>query len=141
MGDVESGHIKADLIKKLLQYGLAPVFAPLTYDGQGGLLNTNADTVAQEIAKALSQYMTVQLIYCFEKRGVLIDANDDNSVINCITSKDFMELKSRDIITGGMIPKLENAFAAITQGVQEVVIGQAEELAALISGNAGTCIK
>jgi acetylglutamate kinase len=141
VGDVESGHIKADLIKKLLQYGLAPVFAPLTYDGQGGLLNTNADTVAQEIAKALSQYMTVQLIYCFEKRGVLIDANDDNSVINCITSKDFMELKSRDIITGGMIPKLENAFAAITQGVQEVVIGQAEELAALISGNAGTCIK
>jgi acetylglutamate kinase len=141
VGDVESENIKAELVKKLMQYGLVPVFAPLTHDGHGNLLNTNADTIAQEIAKALSPYMQVQLIYCFEKKGVLIDAGDDNSVINCITSKDFTELKEREIISGGMIPKLENAFTAINQGVHEVIIGQAEELAALISGQAGTCIK
>jgi acetylglutamate kinase len=141
VGDVEHGNIKGDLIKKFLEYGLIPVFAPLTHDNKGSLLNTNADTIAQELAKALSQYMEVQLIYCFEKKGVLTDAADDNSAINCITSKDFIALKDAGTISGGMVPKLENAFEAVKHGVKEVVIGQAEELAALISGNAGTCIK
>ena len=140
VGDVTSDHIKGDLLKKLLHSGFTPVFAPLTYDGEGGLLNTNADTIAQEIAQAMSQYMSVQLIYCFEKKGVLIDPEDDTTVITGIIAKDFEELKDQGIISGGMIPKLENAFTAINRGVGKVIIGHADDLAALISGNSGTCI-
>ena len=140
VGDVTSESINCQLIKLFLQYGLVPVFAPLTYDGQGNLLNTNADTIAQEIAKAMALFMPVQLIYCFEKKGVLIDAADDDSVINRITKRDFEELKGKEIITGGMIPKLENAFTAIDKGVEKVIIGHADDLSALVSGNSGTWI-
>lgn len=139
VGDVKSEQVNGLLIKALLQNGLTPVFAPLTY-GQGSLLNTNADTIAQEVSKAMAKYMPVQLIYCFEKKGVLLDAEDDDSAINNITANDMGELKENGIISGGMIPKLENALEAVAQGVQKVVIGHAEELAGLISGNAGTSI-
>jgi len=141
VGDVKSENIRGELVMKFLQSGLTPVFAPLTYDGNGGILNTNADTIAQEIAKAMASHLPVQLIYCFEKRGVLIDAADDTSVINSITREDFKELKEKEIITGGMIPKLENAFEAISEGVESVIIGHADDLAELISGNTGTCIR
>jgi acetylglutamate kinase len=140
VGDVTSESINNQLIKLFLQYGLVPVFAPLTHDGQGNLLNTNADTIAQELAKSMAQYMPVQLIYCFEKRGVLIDANDDDSVISSIAITDFNELKEKGLITGGMIPKLENAFTAIDKGVEKVIIGHADELPGLVSGKAGTWI-
>ena len=141
VGDVNSDNIKGELISKFLHSGLTPVFAPLTHDGRGNLLNTNADTIAQEIAQAMSHFMPVQLIYCFEKKGVLIDTTDDTSAINRITAKDFDELKEKGIISGGMIPKLENAFTAINKGVEKVIIGHADDLAALISGNSGTCIR
>jgi len=140
VGDVNSASINTRLIKILIHNGFVPVLAPLTYDGAGGLLNTNADTIAQEIAKAMSALMPVQLIYCFEKKGVLIDAADDNSVINSISRADFMELREKEIISGGMIPKLENAFAAIEMGVSKVILGHADELPALLTGNAGTWI-
>src|SRR6185437_3209136 len=107
--------------------GLIPVLAPLTHDGQGSMLNTNADTIAQEVAKAMAAGMEVRLIYCFEKKGVLADASDDNSVINSITARDFEELKEKQIVSGGMIPKLENALAAVRSGVKQVIIGQAED--------------
>jgi len=141
VGDVNSDNVNGTLIKTFLQHGLVPVFAPLTYDGKGRLLNTNADTIAQEIAKAMAQFMPVELVYCFEKKGVLLDAADDNSVINSMTIADFNELKEKEIITGGMIPKLENAFVAIDKGVEKVIIGHADELSALISGKSGTCIR
>ncbi len=141
VGDIKSDTINGELITKFLHSGLTPVFAPITHDRKGCLLNTNADTIAQEIAQEMSRYMPVELIYCFEKKGVLLDASDDSSIINNITSKDFIKLKEKGIISGGMIPKLENAFAAIEKGVKNVIIGHAEELPALISGNSGTCIK
>ena len=115
------------------------MFAPLTY-GRGSLLNTNADTIAQEVAKAMAKHMAVQLVYCFEKKGVLMDAEDDESAINNITAQDMEELKEKGIISGGMIPKLDNALEAVAQGVQKVVIGHADELAGLISGQSGTSI-
>jgi len=141
VGDVTSDKINSRLVKALLEQGLTPVFTPLTHDGKGSLLNTNADTIAQEIAKAMAPYMPVELIYCFEKNGVLLDAEDDTSVINSITAADFNELKEAGAITGGMIPKLENAFAAIDAGVATVIIGHASELATIISGDSGTSIR
>lgn len=141
VGDVCSEKVNGGLLKQLLEAGLIPVLAPLTYDGEGGMLNTNADTIAQEVAKAMSGIMDVQLIYCFEKKGVLADANDDDSVITKVTATDFETLKADGIVTAGMIPKLENAFAAINYGVHTVTIGHAASLQDLISGNAGTCIQ
>ena len=141
VGDVGSDGVNTKFIVDIMALGLTPVFAPLTYDGQGGLLNTNADTIAQEVAKALAVAGNdVQLIYCFEKKGVLLDADDDSSVIGRISAAEFILLKERKIISGGMLPKLENAFAAIDAGVQQVIIGHADELAGLLSGNTGTCI-
>lgn len=128
VGDVErtDGVLLADLIHK----GIVPVMAPLTHDGQGHLLNTNADTIAGETAKALAQAgFDVTLTYCFEKRGVLRDENDDDSVIAEIDKTSFHQLVDEGVIQGGMIPKLQNAFAAIHAGVSQVVITQASHIA------------
>ncbi len=140
VGDVTSENIHTDTLSQLLAAGLTPVFAPLTHDTHGSILNTNADTIAQEVAKAMAKQMEVQLIYCFEKKGVLSDATDDNSVIKEITAPYFKQLTEAQIVSGGMIPKLENALTAISSGVKKVVIGQAEELHALQAGSAGTSI-
>ena len=114
--------------------------APITHDGKGQLLNTNADTIAQEIAKALSKIYRVTLIYSFEKAGVLLDTEKEDSVIPVLTPSKYEELRSKGKIFAGMIPKLDNAFAALKQGVNKVIIGQAENLATLISGKSGTSI-
>jgi acetylglutamate kinase len=140
VGDVTNQSVNTGLFVNFLQAGLIPVVAPLTHDLMGSMLNTNADTIAQELARALAGIMEVQLIYCFEKKGVLVDANDDNSVINAITASDFADLKEKEIVSGGMIPKLENALAAVASGVKRVIIGQAEELHALYTGDSGTSI-
>ncbi len=126
VGDVEqvNGKILADLIHN----GVVPVMAPLTHDGKGNMLNTNADTIAGETAKALAGFFDVQLIYCFEKKGVLLDENDDNSVIPEITPDLFKQYIEEGIIQGGMIPKLENAFDSIKCGVKEVIITEASEI-------------
>ncbi len=123
VGDVE--HVRAGLLLNLLQQGIVPVVAPLTHDGQGNLLNTNADTMASETAKALASSASVTLVYCFEKLGVLRDPNDDNSVIPIITHADFERLTADGTISGGMKPKVENALAAVSAGVHRVIITQA----------------
>lgn len=123
VGDVKE--VNVNILASLISQGIVPVLAPLTHDGKGHMLNTNADTIAGETAKALAQVFDVNLVYCFEKNGVLQDENDDNSVIPTINKKDFANLVAENIIQGGMIPKLENAFAAIEAGVKEVVITNA----------------
>ena len=120
VGDVEE--VNAGLLADLIRRGVVPVMAPLTHDGQGCMLNTNADTIAGETAKALAQLFDVTLVYCFEKKGVLSDADDDDSVIPVITPELFKEYVDKGIILGGMIPKLENSFSAIEAGVSQVVI-------------------
>ena len=126
VGDIDQ--VNADLLADLIAKGVVPVMCPIGHDAQGNLLNTNADTIAAEVAKALARNFEVTLVYCFEKRGVLRDADDDDSVIPCITQAEFPALVEQGIVSGGMLPKLENAFDAIQAGVHEVVITRADAL-------------
>lgn len=134
VGDVERADGKA--LQTLIGAGIVPVMAPLTHDGSGNILNTNADTIAGETAKALAPFYDVTLIYSFEKKGVLANPDDDDSVIPTITPADFERYKADGTVAGGMIPKLENAFAAIDAGVGRVII----TLASAIDGKHGTVI-
>jgi acetylglutamate kinase len=138
VGDVDT--INSDLLSVLLEKGITIVVAPITHDQQGQLLNTNADTIAQEIAKGMSTLYEVTLIYSFEKNGVLADINDETAVIPEITPSYYKKLKEENKINDGMLPKLDNAFTALNSGVKKVVIGNAEKLSALISGTNGTTI-
>lgn len=135
VGDVKRANGK--MLQTLIQEGITPVMAPLTHDGNGNILNTNADTIASETAKALAPYYDVTLIYSFEKKGVLSNPDDDNSVIPVITRSDFEKYQADRTIGGGMIPKIENALAAVDAGVKEVII----TLATAIDGKQGTVIK
>lgn len=126
VGDVD--RVNGEALSALLRSGVVPVIAPLTHDGEGHLLNTNADTMAGETAKGLAPFFDVSLVYCFEKPGVLRDENDDESVIAEIDPALFTSLKEEGIVTGGMLPKLENAFNALDAGVSEVVITRASAL-------------
>jgi acetylglutamate kinase len=137
-GDVDK--VNADWLSRMLQDGTALVVAPITHDGKNQLLNTNADTVAQEIAKALGSFYKVTLIYGFEKAGVLLDLNDDHSVIEKLGAPYYQQLKQSNNIFAGMIPKLDNAFLAIREGVHKVIIGKGEQLDLLLAGKAGTTI-
>jgi len=134
VGDVD--YANGPLLSRLIEADIVPVMAPLTHDGQGQLLNTNADTIASETAKALAPYYDVTLIFSFEKAGVLSNPDDDNSVIPVITRADFARYKADGTISGGMLPKIENALNAIDAGVNRVVI----TLATAIDGNSGTVI-
>lgn len=135
VGDVKEAN--SGILAKLIADGIVPVMAPLTHDGKGNMLNTNADTIAQETAKALSKHFDVTLIYSFEKKGVLRDAEDDDSVIPHITRQEFQQYVADGTVQGGMIPKLENAFQALDAGVKKVII----TLATAIDGNSGTIIE
>lgn len=135
VGDVKQ--VNTALLSELIKTGIVPVMAPLTHDGQGHILNTNADTIAGETAKALATAFDVTLVYCFEKKGVLRDENDDESLIPHLNSDDFHRLVDQGVIQGGMIPKLENAFGALNAGVTEVIITSAANL----KSNGGTRIK
>lgn len=126
VGDVKE--VNADVLASLIQQGIVPVLAPLTHDKQGHMLNTNADTIAGEAAKALAKYFDVTLMFCFEKKGVLLNEDDDESVIPEIDRASFQKYVAEGIIQGGMIPKLGNAFQAIDAGVKEVIITQASEI-------------
>lgn len=139
VGDIDV--VNASFIQQILQQNTAVVVAPITHDGRGQLLNTNADTIAQEMAKALSSLYQTILIYSFEKKGVLVDVTDDTSVIPVMNREQYLLLKNEGKIFAGMIPKLDNAFAAIDAGVNKVIIGQAEELAALVNTSSGTTIQ
>lgn len=135
VGDVK--RVNAELLGTLIRQGVVPVMAPLTHDGEGHMLNTNADTIAGETAKALAALFDVTLVFCFEKKGVLRDEHDDNSVIPVITPELFEKYVREGVIQGGMIPKLENSFSALGAGVSQVVITQASS----IRGEGGTVIR
>ena len=162
VGDVSEDSVKASLIYSLLEKGIVPVFNAINHDGEGNLLNTNADTIASSIAIAMSQYKyrtarevchrceecthccddgrlthLVDLIYCFEKDGVLYDKDDDSSVISTIDLEQFAQLKSEGIVADGMIPKLTNSFKAIEKGVRKVIIKHARNL----NNNTGTTLE
>ena len=126
VGDVKE--VNADLLATLIHQGIVPVLAPLTHDKQGHLLNTNADTIAGEAAKALAKHFEVTLMFCFEKKGVLRDAEDEESVIPEIDREAFQRYVKEGVIQGGMIPKLENAYQAIDEGVRQVIITQAADI-------------
>lgn len=128
VGDIAEEEIQAQRLQLFLDNGLTPVLAPLTHDGAGNLLNTNADTIASTVAVALSRLYEVNLCYCFEKKGVLADINDDNSVIHRIDPNQYQALKADGTIVQGMIPKLDNAFNAIQAGVKSVYICHADQL-------------
>ena len=135
VGDVDNAD--GQMLSKLIEEGVTPVMAPLTHDGQGHILNTNADTIASETAKALAPYYDVTLIFSFEKKGVLRNPDDDDSAIPTITRADFIKYKADGTISGGMLPKIENALEAIDAGVKKVVI----TLATAIDGQSGTIIR
>ena len=135
VGDVDAadGH----MLSRLIEAGITPVMAPLTHDGEGHILNTNADTIASETAKALADIYDVTLIFSFEKKGVLSNPDDDESVIPTITRTLFNKYKADGTISGGMLPKIENALAAVEAGVSRVII----TLATAIDGHHGTVIE
>ena len=135
VGDVDKAN--GQMLSKLIEEGITPVMAPLTHDGQGNILNTNADTIASETAKALAPYYDVTLIFSFEKKGVLRNPDDDDSVIPVITHADFIKYKEDGTISGGMLPKIENALGAIDSGVSRVII----TLATALDGQSGTIIQ
>lgn len=162
VGDVNAESVNAKFIYSLLEKGIVPVFNAINHDGNGNLLNTNADTIASSVAVAMANYRyrtprevcsrceectfcsddgrlthVTELIYCFEKDGVLYDKNDDSSVIPEINKERFAELKAEGIVADGMIPKLTNSFKAIDSGVARVVIKHARNL----SNNTGTILK
>lgn len=124
VGDVTE--VRGDVLRMLLDEGMTPVIAPITFCQEGVLLNTNADTIASETAISLAP--NVQLTFCFEKAGVLRDADDESSLIPSITPESYTQLKADGIVSGGMIPKIDNAFAAIEHGVQSVRITHASNL-------------
>lgn len=135
VGDVDQ--VDGHRLRQLLEAGVVPVLAPLTHDGHGSMLNTNADTIASEVAKALAaEGMEVTLTYCFEHAGVLTDPADESSVIPHISRADFERLRANGTLSGGMIPKVENALHAVSQGVSRVVITRADA----IDGFCGTSI-
>jgi acetylglutamate kinase len=134
-GDIDE--VNGKQLSNLIEHDIVPVMAPLTHDGKGLILNTNADTIAAEVAKALAEFYEVTLIYSFEKSGVMRDPDDDSSMIPVITADDYAHYKADGTISGGMIPKLDNAFGAIHEGVKQVII----TLATAIDGNHGTVIK
>jgi len=134
VGDVEK--VDHQSIKKMVESGFVPIIAPLTFCKEGYMLNTNADTMASEIAIALSQEFEVSLVFCFEKKGVLSNPKDDNSVIPHINFKLYNELKTNGIITDGMIPKLDNSFKALEKGVKEIRITNSKE----VNGLSGTVL-
>jgi acetylglutamate kinase len=135
VGDVDAAD--GNMLRRLIEAGITPVMAPLTHDGEGHILNTNADTIASETAKALAAIYDVTLIFSFEKKGVLSNPDDDDSVIPVITRTLYNEYKADGTISGGMLPKIENALNAVDAGVSKVII----TLATAIDGKHGTIIE
>jgi acetylglutamate kinase len=142
VGDIKNESVTAKNLHPFLENNMVPVVAPLTHDGKGQLLNTNADTIASALAVALSKQYDVRLIYCFEKKGVLENIEDESSVIQLINKEKYQQLLADKKLADGILPKIENAFAAIDSGVNEVLIGDANDLLQNITENTmGTLIK
>jgi acetylglutamate kinase len=138
VGDIDE--VNTGFIHQQLLNNTRLVIAPITHDGAGQLLNTNADTIAQTVATAMSDTYKVHLVYGFEKEGVLRDVTYEGSVISSINNLTYSQLKKEKVIFEGMIPKIDNAFLALHGGVQSVIIGKAEKLIELMNGTAGTTI-
>lgn len=138
VGDIDT--VNTNLLLQLLSTNTKLVVAPITHDGKGQLLNTNADTIAQSLATALASTFKVHLIYGFEKEGVLKDINDSNSVIARMDKTIYATLKDQKLIFEGMIPKIDNAYQALDNGVASVIIGKAEKMNELMNGTTGTTI-
>ena len=128
VGDVNPAQINTSFLLSLLGRGITPVFCPITHDRNGSILNTNADTMASSIAIALTGDYYTKLIYCFEKQGVLYDYADDNSIIPLITKTNYNSLREKGVVKDGMLPKMDNAFYALDNGVSEVIIKHASNL-------------
>jgi acetylglutamate kinase len=126
VGDIRE--VNAPVLKDLIHQNYVPVLAPLTHDGAGQLLNTNADTIAGETAKALAYDFNVRLIYCMDKKGVLLNENEENSTISLLTKEDFLRYRESGVICGGMIPKLESAFEVLASGVKEIILTRASDI-------------
>ena len=138
VGDLDASSVSTETLGSLLNAGLIPVLCAITHDGDTQLLNTNADTIASAVAVAMSSLYETSLVYCFEKRGVMRDIDDDNSLVGEIRMEQFDTLKNEGVVSGGMIPKLHNAFEAIKSGVSAVYIGKADELPQISGNNFGT---
>lgn len=134
VGDIQTENVNTDFLKNLLRQAITPVIAPISADDNGQLLNVNADTIAAVVAGALGKHFETTLIYCFEKNGLLRDVNDENSIIPEINESGCESLKSSGVISKGMIPKIDNAFAAIKNGVKQVVIGHAGQIKEIAKG-------
>lgn len=142
VGDITKEKMAVMNLEILLNNNFTMVVAPLTHDGNGQMLNTNADTIASSLAVALSESYDVRLIYCFEKKGVLENVEDDHSVISLITREKYQQLLIDKKLFDGILPKIDNAFAAISSGVKEVLIGDANDLLQNVTSNTkGTLIK
>lgn len=128
VGDISTSGVDAEFILSLIERGIVPVFCSIMHDGEGELLNCNADTVASSVAMALAEKVDTELIFCFEKRGVLTDIDNPNSVIDTIRSDNYKELLSEGVVNKGMIPKIDNALKAVSEGVKSVTIKHSEEL-------------
>lgn len=137
VGDIKVKDLSIEVLEGLLNAGLVPVMAPLTHDSKGQMLNTNADTIASALAVALSAKYSVRLLYCFEKKGVLLNVEDDDSVIELIDKNIYQTLLQEGKLTKGILPKIDNALDAVNAGVAEVIIGEADDLIA----NSGEEIK
>lgn len=127
VGDITPDGVNTSLLFFLLKQNTVPVFAPLTH-ASGTMLNTNADTIASVLAISMSKHFDVRLIYCFEKKGVLMDVNNENSVITHLPRKLYHDLSVKGVFADGILPKLENAYHAINAGVKEVLIGESGDL-------------
>lgn len=138
VGDLDEASVASGTLDSLLKAGLVPVLCAITHDGQSQLLNTNADTIASAVAVAMSSLYDTVLVYCFEKRGVMRDVEDDASLVPEIRMQEFEGLKEEGVVSGGMIPKLHNAFEAIKSGVNAVYIGKADELPKINEAGFGT---
>jgi acetylglutamate kinase len=127
-GDLDASAVDAQKVKLFLDNGFVPVFAPLTHDGEGHILNTNADTIAASLAISLSAFFPTRLVYCFEKKGVLENVDDEQSVIETMNKAKYAQLLADNKLFEGILPKLENCFSVIDAGVHEVLIGHAHDL-------------
>lgn len=133
VGDVT--RVDAGSIQRLLEGGFLPVFTALTHDGSGQLLNTNADTIASSLAVGMATMYETRLYYCFEKQGVLLDLGDEQSIVHHIDRGVYRKLHGEGRLQGGILPKIDNAFAALEAGVSQVWIGMASEMKAVASGD------
>lgn len=140
VGDVADDGVDTQRMRMLLDAGITPVLSAITHDGSGSLLNTNADTLAASVAVAMAVQADVTLRYCFEKNGVLLDLDDNDTALPTLDPETYARLKQQGLVSKGMIPKLDNAFDAARRGVKHVIIGHAAALHHLSGNDSGTLI-